>query len=479
MSATTCEFESHLAHQNKGRRVPCALMEFTTTPAEKSTVRLEVTLAVADVAAAIAQAVRHVAGHSRIPGFRPGKAPRSIVERFAGINRILDEATEILIERGYRDAIMKSDIVPLTSPKIDAKPIVEGEPYTFTALIPVPPEVKLGDYRGYTFEPTFEEPDDAKVEAVVNDLRDSYATLTPVTDRGAELGDYAIIAFDGYRSDNGLAIDGASSERMPIVLGSDRLIPGFEAQLVGAKVGDATTVEVTFPEDYQEAALQGVPARFDVVINDLRARVPPPLDDAFAAQVANVTDVAGLRAEILTRLKASAVDRGRHEFADKIVEFAMDGATVEIPDPLIEEEIDGLVDELARSIARQGLTFEQYLGAAGKSVEEIRAEMRERGERRAKTLLVLSAVAGAEGVEVPEELIDEEVERARPQTQGQRKLEAYLSSERGRRAIRASLRRSLVVERLVDEWFDAHPKAWPTWAPERPATPAAAKAPAK
>ena len=300
-----------------------------------------------------------------------------------------------------------------------------------------------------------------------------------MTDRGAELGDYAIIAFDGYRADNGLAIDGASSERMPIVLGSDRLIPGFEAQLVGAKVGDATTVEVTFPEDYQEAALQGVPARFDVVINDLRARVPPPLDDAFAAQVANVTDVAGLRAEILMRLKASAVDRGRHEFADKIVEFAMDGATVEIPDPLIEEEIDGLVDELARSIARQGLTFEQYLGAAGKSVEEIRAEMRERGERRAKTLLVLSSVAGAEGVEVPEELIDEEVERARPQTQGQRKLEAYLTSERGRRAIRASLRRSLVVERLVDEWFDAHPKAWPTWAPERPATPTAANAPAK
>jgi len=454
-------------------------MEFTTTPAEKSTVRLEVTLAVADVAAAIAQAVRHVAGHSRIPGFRPGKAPRSIVERFAGINRILDEATEILIERGYRDAIMKSDIVPLTSPKIDAKPIVEGQVYTFTALIPVPPEVKLGDYRGYTFEPSFEEPDEAKVEAVVNDLRDSYAELTAVTDRGAEMGDYAIIAFDGYRVDSGLAIDGASSERMPIVIGSDRLIPGFEAQLVGAKVGDATTVEVTFPEDYQEAALQGVPARFDVVINDLRARVPPPLDDAFAAQVANVTDVAGLRAEILMRLKASAVDRGRHEFADKIVEFAMEGATVEIPDPLIEEEIDGLVDELARGIARQGLTFEQYLGAAGKSVEEIRAEMRERGERRARTLLVLSAVAGAEGVEVPEELIDEEVERARPQTQGQRKLEAYLSSERGRRAIRASLRRSLVVERLVDEWFDAHPKVWPAWAPERPATPTAANAPAK
>ncbi|MBU6256627.1 MAG: trigger factor [Chloroflexi bacterium] len=454
-------------------------MECTTTPAEKSTVRLEVTLSVAEVAAAIAQAVRHVAGHSRIPGFRPGKAPRPIVERFAGAQRILDEATEIVIERGYRDAIVKSEIVPLTSPKIDAKPVVEGEPYTFTAVIPVPPEVTLGDYRGFTFAPTFEEPDDSKVDAVISDLRDSYATLTAVTDRGAEMGDYAIIAFDGYRVDNGEAIPGASSERMPIVLGSDRLIPGFEAQLVGAKVGDSTTVEVTFPADYQEASLQGVPAKFDVVINDLRTRVPPPLDDAFAAQVANVSDVAGLRAEVLMRLKASAVDRGRHEFADKIVEFAMDGAKVEIPDPLIEEEIDGLVDELARSIARQGLTFEQYLSAAGKSAEEIRDELRERGERRARTLLVLSAVAGAEGVEVPESLIDEEVERARPQTQGQRKLEAYLTSERGRRAIRASLRRSLVVERLVEEWFDGHPQAWPAWAPERPATPTAADAPAK
>ncbi|MFM7782122.1 MAG: trigger factor, partial [Candidatus Limnocylindrus sp.] len=149
------------------------------------------------------------------------------------------------------------------------------------------------------------------------------------------------------------------------------LIPGFETQLVGAKVGDAATVSVIFPDDYQEESLRGVPARFDVVIQELRARIPPPLDDAFAKQVANVENVAGLRAEIFTRLKASAADRGRHEFADKIVEYAMENATVEIPDPLIEEEIDGLVDELARSIARQGLSFEQYLEAAGKSAEEI------------------------------------------------------------------------------------------------------------
>jgi trigger factor len=157
----------------------------------------------------------------------------------------------------------------------------------------------------------------------------------------------------------------------------------------------------------------------------------------------------------------------------------MANASVEIPDPLIEEEVDGLVDELARSIARQGLTFEQYLQAAGKAPEEIRAEMRERGEKRARTLLVLSSVAGAESVEVPEALVDEEVARAMPQVKGQRKMEAYLASERGRRAIRASLRRSLVVERLVDEWFDAHPESWPAWGPERPAPAVAAATPKK
>ncbi len=425
-----------------------------------------------DVATAIGSAVRQVASRSRIPGFRPGKAPRSVVERFAGTAGILEEATEILIERGYRKAIVDSELLPLTSPTIEAQPVAEGVEYSFSATISVPPEVKLGDYREFKFSPNFEEPNEKRVEAVIDDLRDSYATLTPITDRGAVKGDYAIISFTGYRESDGSPIDGASSEKMPIVLGSERLIPGFEAQLAGAKLGDATTVSVTFPDDYQEESLRGVPARFEVVIQELRARIPPPLDDAFARQVANVEEVAGLRAEILTRLKASAADRGRHEFADKIVEYAMQNATVEIPDPLIDEEVDGLVDELARSTARQGLSFEQYLEAAGKSATEIRAELRDRGERRARTLLVLSAVAGAEGIQVPEELIDDEVRRAQPQVQGQRKLEAYLASERGRRAIRASLRRSLVVEKIVEDWFDGKPSAWPTWAPERPPRPA-------
>jgi len=445
-------------------------MHVTSTPEGKSSVRLQITLPADAVAAAISTAVQHVAQHVRIPGFRPGKAPRAMVERIAGRDRVLDEATEVLVERGYREAVRERGIIPLASPTLDAKTLVEGAAYTFSAVVPIPPEVRLGDYRTFPFAPKFEAPDEAKVDAVVEDLRDSYATLTVVANRSAELGDYAIIAFTGYRADTGAAIDGASSERMPIVLGSERLIPGFEAQLVGAKVGDAVTVNVTFPDDYTEAALQGVAARFEVEVQDLRARVKPPLDDAFAQQVANVTDVAGLHAEVFVRLQASAVERGRHEFADRIVEYAMANATVEIPDPLIDEEVDGLVDELARSIARQGLTFEQYLTAVGKSANEIRAEFRDRGEKRARTLLVLSAVAGAESVEVPEALVDEEVERAKPQVKGQKKMEAYLTSERGRRAIRASLRRSLVVERLVDEWLDTHPDAWPTWAPERPAS---------
>ena len=449
-------------------------MKVTSTPGPKSSVQLEIVMPVDAVASAIGSAVKQVASRSRIPGFRPGKAPRAVVERFAGLAGILDEATEILVERGYRAAIAESETIPLASPTIEAKTLVEGEDYRFTATVSVPPEVELGDYRDFSFTPSFEAPDQTKVDAVLDDLRDSYAVLTPVVDRGAETGDYAIISFTGYRSEDGSQIDGAASERMPVVLGSERLIPGFETQLVGAKVGDATTVSVTFPDDYQEATLRGVPARFDVVIQELRVRVPPPLDDAFAKQVANLDSVEGLREEVLSRLKASAADRGRHEFADKFVEHAIEKSSVEIPDPLIEEEIDGLVDELARSIARQGLTFEQYLTAAGKDAAAIRAELRDRGERRARTLLVLSAVAGAEGIQVPEELIDAEVRRAQPQVQGQRKLEAYLSSERGRRAIRASLRRSLVVEKIVEDWFDANPHAWPSWAPERPPRPAAA-----
>lgn len=447
-------------------------MKFTATPEAKSSVKLEVSASPEEVAAAIDAAVRHVAKHTKIPGFRPGKAPRAMVERVAGRARLFEEATEILVEQGYREAVIGTNTMPLANPKVTAAPVVEGEPYSFAAVVAVPPEVKLGDYRNFTFSPSFEEPDEKKVDAVIDDLRDGYATLEAVTGRGAEIGDYAIIGFTGYRADNGTPIEGGASDRMPLILGSERLIPGFEAQLVGAHPGDARTVEVTFPDDYQEASLRAVAARFEVELHELRARIPPPLDDDFAKQVANVQSVAGLRAEVMVRLKASAIDRGRHEFADRIVEYAMENATVEVPEPMVDEEVDGLVDELARSVARQGITFEQYLAASEKSAETLRAELRERGERRARTLLVLSAVAGAEKVEVPEQLIDEEVARAKPQAQGQKALERYLASERGRRAIRASLRRSLVVERLVDEWLDAHPDAWPTWGPARPATPA-------
>ncbi|RLT30975.1 MAG: trigger factor, partial [Candidatus Limnocylindrus sp.] len=260
-------------------------MKVTSTPGPKSSVLLEIVMPADEVASAISSAVRQVASRSRIPGFRPGKAPRAVVERFSGLAGILEEATEILIERGYRKAIMESDTLPLTSPKIEAQPAVEGVEYSFSATVSVPPEVKLGDYQKFKFTPTFEEPDAKKVDAVIDDLRDSYAVLTPVTERGAAMGDYAIISFTGYRAKDDSPIDGASSERMPIVLGSERLIPGFEAQLTDAKIGDATTVSVTFPDDYQEESLRGVAARFEVVIQELRARIPPPLDNAFVKQV--------------------------------------------------------------------------------------------------------------------------------------------------------------------------------------------------
>ena len=141
-------------------------MKVTSTPGPKSSVQLEIVMPVDAVASAIGSAVKQVASRSRIPGFRPGKAPRAVVERFAGLAGILDEATEILVERGYRAAIAESETIPLASPTIEAKTLVEGEDYRFTATVSVPPEVELGDYRDFSFTPSFEAPDQTKVDAV-------------------------------------------------------------------------------------------------------------------------------------------------------------------------------------------------------------------------------------------------------------------------------------------------------------------------
>jgi len=431
-------------------------MQITTTPGPKSTIDLEIEVPPDRLDRAIREAVQHLSKRTRVPGFRPGKAPRPVLERALGPGAVLDDAVEHLVESSYREALVEKEILPLTNADVEVVQAEEGKPLIFKATVQVRPEVTLGDYRHFNFEPEIETIDDARVDQVVEELRDQNATLAAVEDRGAKDGDYAVIAFVGTQ--DGKPFEGGTTERMPLILGQERLIPGFETHLVGLKPGDSTAFDITFPDDYGEPELAGKEVHFAVDLKELREKVQPELDDEFIHGLGDFADLAALRVDIQHRLEGNATDRARHEFADRIIEYAVANATVELPDILVDQEVEVMHDEFRGSIARQGITEEAYLKVVDKTEADLHADFRPGAEKRVRTLLVLSKVADAENVEVPEADIDAEVARGRERYAGDAKLIDYFDSDRGRSFIRSTIRRSRVVETLIDRWLADHPE---------------------
>jgi trigger factor len=430
-------------------------MNVTATPVAKSSIRLEVELPPEQLSRAVDDAVRRLSRRTRVPGFRPGKAPRNMLERVLGPGVVLDEAVEHLVQDAYRRALIDKEILPLANADVNVEQAEEGKPVRFTATVPVRPDVQLGDYTQFNFKPEIETIDNAKVDQVIEELRDQNATLSPVEDRGAMKGDYAVVAFEGTR--DGQPFEGGSSERMPLILGDGRFVPGFEDNIEGLRVSDSKEFDVTFPDDYPAEDMAGKPVHFNATLRELREKILPEADDAFAQSMGDYPDLASLKEEVRQRLGRNALDKARHEFADRIIEYAVANATLDLPDVLVDQEVEVMHDEFRASIARQGITEEAYLKVVEKTAEDFHNDFRPRAEHRVKVLLVLSKIATEEGIEVPAEDIEAEVQRGQERYARDQKLVRYYESERGRNFIQTTLRRTRVVEKLVDDWLAAHP----------------------
>lgn len=439
-------------------------LKVITRPAERSSVLLEVEFPADQVRRQIDESVRHLARRTKVPGFRPGKVPRPLLERALGVRRddpeaenpIYDDAKEHLFERSVLNAVREQDLDVLQIPDPEWTSFAEDGGAKYTVRLPLRPEAKLGAYTDYPFGITVDKIDDESVDKVIEQLRDQQASLIPVEGRGAATDDYAVIRFVGSR--DGQPIDGASTDRMPLIIGRERFIPGFEDNLIGLKEGDSKTFTVTFPDDYQEADLAGKPAEFDVTMLELREKKLPVADDEFARSLGNYEDLGALRAEIKGRLERNALDRARHVFADRIIEFAIANATVELPDMLIENEQEVMLDELKVRLAEQGIGYDDYLRATDRDQAKIVEEFRPDAERRVKTLLVLSAIADKEKIDVDDAELEAELERSRERYADQPRLLTYLESARGRTYTRSLLRRSKTVETLIDRWIADHPE---------------------
>ncbi|MGI8928723.1 MAG: trigger factor, partial [Candidatus Limnocylindrales bacterium] len=412
----------------------------------------------------VEESVRHLARRTKVPGFRPGKIPRPVLELALGIRRddpsgpnpLYDDAKEHLFEHSVIDALRESELDVISIPAPEWLTFEEDGGASYRVTLPLRPTVKLGAYSDYPFGIAIDTIDDASVDKVIVQLRDQQASLVPVEGRGAADDDYAVIRFVGRRG--GEPIEGAQTDRMPLIIGRERFVPGFEAQLIGLREGDDKTFALTFPADYPDQELAGKNAEFEVTLLELREKRMPDADDEFARSLGAYEDLAQLRTEIVRRLERNALDRARHVFADRIIEFSVANATLELPDLLIERELEVMLDELGVRLAEQGIGFEDYLRATERDQEKLLAEFRPDAERRVKTLLVLSEIAERENIEVTDDELDVDLARSRERYADNQRLVSYLESARGRAYTRSLLRRSKTVETLIDRWIDQHPE---------------------
>ena len=426
------------------------MVTVSTRPEAGSKMVLEIEVPSDEVDRHFATAYRHVAERTKVPGFRPGKAPRHVIDRFVGRGSVLAEAIDHLVSDSYDRALDESKIIPIDQPEVDIDPasLAEGQPITFTATVPVRPDVELGSYTGYPF--ALEQPDvtDEQVQQVIGELREQQATLRPVDDRSAQDGDIASVKFVG--SVDGEPFEGGSADRMPLVIGEDRMIPGWEANLVGLKIGEEKGFDITFPGDYRVEELQGKQAHFEIELLDLREKLLPDVTDEFAKSVGDVASVDELRTEIRGAMEKRAAAEARHSFGDRIIDFASTNATVELPEVMVANEIEIMRDELRTRLAQQRIGMEQYLALSKQTPEELAIELREPATRRVKTLLVLSAIAEKEGVDASDTDIDAEIAEQLSRYGDDAKLREYLTSRRGRSYLRMTIRNRTLVDTLID-----------------------------
>lgn len=384
-------------------------MEPTVSELPGSRVRVEVEVPAADVDRAISRAARALARELRMPGFRKGKAPPSLVVQRVGFAAVLEEAIREGLPEWYERALLGSGIAPVGDPKVEvvSTPEAEGEPLSFKFEIGVRPEAELGKYKGLEVGKAEPEPPAELVDREVERIRAAFAKLEPV-ERAAAEGDVLLVDFEGLR--DGKAFEGGKANDYLLELGGGQLIPGFEEQLAGVEGGETRAVEVTFPDDYQAEELAGEDAVFTVEVKEVREKVVPELDDGFASEASEFDTLEELREDIAKRLAEAVDQRAEQDFRLAAIDAAAAEAKVEMPAELASARAGERWERVERQLAAQGMSSDSYLQMQGKTREQAIEETVPEAEAGLKREAVLAAIADAEGIEVSEEEMIEALE---------------------------------------------------------------------
>jgi trigger factor len=426
-------------------------LSVVTEQLPKSQVGMTIEVPAETVDATYDRVLNRLTSKARIEGFRPGRAPRSLVEARLGPAVVREEVVELMVPEVMRQVLKDGAIDPIESPDVEVLELEKGKPARLKATVSVMPEVKLGEV------PKLDEPiepmevTDKMVDSRLEDLREPLAEITPV-EREARTGD--IVVIDVEVDVDGTVIESETRKAMEAELKEGVLIPELLAAIPGGKVGETRPAKVTFPEDYSEPLLAGKEATIKVTIQGVKEKVLPELDDAMAKQLSNGDHdtVESFRTSTRAALEASAKEMAKLDREQALVKGLVESSSVDVPTALVDRELTSQLESMERTLNRQGLKLERYFEYMGKNINQWVEEERPAAEQRLKVDLVLGEYAKRKDLEPSdEEVMSFLEEQAGDDDELKGQVEELKGSESARRYFASRLRRRRVLDRIAAE----------------------------
>lgn len=357
------------------------------------------------------RALEDIGKQVKVAGFRPGHVPEAIVRQQVREDSIKMATLDYVLPQTYAEAVKKHDLQVIAHPKVDIKsePKKEGDDFVYTAIVPVMPEVKMGNYRKIKIKKKKPEVTKKSIDETIEMIINRHAEWKDV-DRKAKKGDRTEIAFEGFDKD-GKTIPNTVSKNHPVILGSDTMIPGFEEEIVGMKRGEAKTFDITFPKDYHAEAMKGKKVKFEVTLNRLEEKLDQKLDDNLVEKITgHKQSVDAFKKQIEEELSAELEQKNKQEHENKIVKEIVDLTKVDLPDALIDQEIEEMLNEHRQRLKQQGLDWELFLKHVKKTEEEFKNEHRQSAEERVKARLGIQTIIREEKIEISKEELGSKIE---------------------------------------------------------------------
>ena len=383
-------------------------MNYTFEKAEKSTVKISITLDAKEWADAQKDAYNKTKGKYSLPGFRKGKVPMNLLEKTYGKGIFFEDAINESFPKYYFDILEKEpSIEAVAHPAIEDVNVAD-EGITIIAIVPVKPEVKLGDYKGIKFEKNVYNVTDEDIDNELKRLQERNSRLVDVTDRAAQDGDTVVIDYSG--SVDGVKFDHGTAEKQNLVLGSNSFIPGFEAQVVGMNIGEERDINVKFPEEYHAEELKGKDAVFHIVLHEIKVKELPEINDEFIKEADGAESVAVYKENAKNRMTEANEKKANRELEDAIIKKVTENAELEVNEALVENQVNHMVQEMEYRLMYQGLRLQDYLKYTGQTMEDYKKGYEKQAEEIVRQQLVIDKIIKEENLEATEEEVAAKIE---------------------------------------------------------------------